>query len=99
MSVYAVIIREEPLHDQAAYDEYRSISGQQPPPAALKPLAVYGNLTPVEGRPADAIALLQFPTLEDAKAWYYESNYKNAAPHRIRSGHYRVMFVEGLPSG
>jgi uncharacterized protein (DUF1330 family) len=44
---------------------------------------------------------LQFPTVEDAKAWYHSPGYQAAAVHRRKGADYRAVIVEGftLPGG
>jgi uncharacterized protein (DUF1330 family) len=55
----------------------------------------------IEGTPADGVVILQFPTVEDAKAWYYSPSYQAAAQHRMKGADYRGMIVEGfkMPQG
>ena len=47
-------------------------------------------------RAADGVVLLQFPTMEAAKAWYYSPAYQEALVHRLRASDSRVVLVEGL---
>ena len=62
----------------------------------MKPLAVYGAQIPIEGdNPPDAVVVLEFPTVEDAKAWYYSPEYQEAAKHRLAAADYRGVIVEG----
>ena len=49
-----------------------------------------------EGAPPDGMVMLQFPTLEDAKAWYASPGYQAALPHRLASGDWRAFIVAGL---
>lgn len=95
MTAYVIVLREGPIEDRAEYDRYLA---KMPDPSAFKmtPLALYGVVEALEKAPADGVVLLQFPTVEDAKEWYYSDGYQTAAPHRMKSADYRVMIVEGL---
>ncbi len=95
MTAYVIVLREGPIEDMAEYDQYLA-KMPDPSPFRMVPLALYGAVEPLEKAPADGVVLLQFPTVEDAKAWYFSDGYQAAAPHRIRSADYRVMIVEGL---
>jgi uncharacterized protein (DUF1330 family) len=95
MPAYVIVMREGPLTNQAEYDEYLRIGRENPPAAALKPLVVYGAMQALEGAPPDGLVIMEFPTAADAKAWY-EGPYQKALPHRLASGNWRAMIVEGL---
>jgi uncharacterized protein (DUF1330 family) len=41
--------------------------------------------------------MLEFPTVQEAKAWYCSPEYQAAAIHRKASAIYRVFIVEGFP--
>jgi uncharacterized protein (DUF1330 family) len=96
MPAYAVFIRESAIRDQAEIDIYQRSARGNPPDPKLTPLVVYGTLQALEGVAPDGVVLLQFPTVEDAKAWYYSAEYQAAAPHRIKGADYRAFIVEGL---
>ena len=96
MSVYAVILREGPIQDQAAYDEYLRVGKLGKNTTPMKPVIAYGKIEAVEGTPADGVVVLEFETMELAKEWYHSDRYQAAVPHRIRSGDWRVMFVQGV---
>ena len=50
----------------------------------------------LEGEAPDGVVMLEFPTVEDAKAWYFSPGYQAAAQHRKKGAHYRVILVEGI---
>ena len=94
MTAYIIFIRETPIHAPAEMQAY-----QQAPRAklgAIEPLAVYGALTPLEGESPDGVVILKFPTVDDAKAWYYSPEYQAAALHRRNAAAYRAVIVEGF---
>ena len=96
MTAYVLLLREGPVRDTAEMNEYLRKLGENPVDPKLMPLALYGALEFIEGRPADGVVLLQFPTVEDAKAWYFSPAYQAAAAHRIKAADYRVMIVQGI---
>ena len=67
-----------------------------PPPANLKPLVLYGATEALEGEAPDGAVVLEFPTVEDARKWYYSPNYQAAAVHRKKGANYRAFIVQGL---
>lgn len=97
MPAYLIVFREGPLRDPAEMDEYhrqtRQMNGAE---FKLTPLVAYGAVHPLEGAAADAVVMLQFPTVEDAKAWYGNPVYQAALPHRLKSADFRSIIVEGL---
>jgi uncharacterized protein (DUF1330 family) len=96
MPAYVIFLREKPIHNQAEMDIYTRGSRERPRDPNLKPLAVYGALETLEGETADGVVILEFPTMADAKSWYYSPAYQAAAEHRKRGAEYRAMIVQGL---
>ena len=77
-------------------ESYQRISREKPRDPKLTPLVVYGALEALEGKPPDGVVLLQFPSVEDAKAWYGSPGYQAAVPHRLKAADYRAVIVQGL---
>jgi uncharacterized protein (DUF1330 family) len=96
MPAYLIVVRESPIRDPAEMETYRQKVGQMTGDYKLRPLAVNGALQALEGVRPDSVIIVEFPTVEDARAWYDSPEYQAAAPHRQRAGDYRVMIVEGL---
>lgn len=96
MPAYVIFIREEPVRDPDAMAEYRRINRQNVGDFKLKPLVVYGATEAVEGKAPDGVIVLEFPTVEDAKAWYNSPGYQAAVPHRLRAANYRAIIVQGV---
>ena len=96
MAVYVLFIRESVIRNQPEMDIYRGMNREKPPDPKLTPLAVYGALEALEGAPPDGVVILQFPTVEDAKAWYNSPAYQAAMPHRRKAADYRGFIVQGL---
>ena len=58
---------------------------ESPRDPKLTPLIAYGATEALEGDAPDGVVLVQFPTVEDAKAWYNSPNYQAAIPHRKKA--------------
>ncbi|MFC4295932.1 DUF1330 domain-containing protein [Novosphingobium tardum] len=54
-----------------------------------------GSPIVVEGEPSEMVVILEFPSVEEAKAWYDSPLYQEASAHRLKGGEWRVMIVEG----
>jgi uncharacterized protein (DUF1330 family) len=96
MPAYVLFIRETGIRDQSEMDIYRSMTREMPPQPKLTPLVAYGAMQALEGESPDGVVLLQFPTVEDAKAWYNSPAYQAAAAHRKKGADYRAFIVQGL---
>jgi len=94
MSAYIVFIRERTL-DASEMQAYARMA-----PAALnghpvEVLALYGPHEVIEGGPLEGVAVLKFPDLAAARAWYDSPAYRAAREHRARGAEYRAVIVEG----
>ena len=96
MPAYVIFMREDKIRDQAEMDIYSRMNRESPRDPNLKALAVYGATEALEGKAPDGMVLLQFPTVEDAKAWYNNPNYQAAIPHRLKGADYRAFIVQGI---
>jgi uncharacterized protein (DUF1330 family) len=96
MPAYVLCIRENAVRDPTAMATYSRLNREAPRDPKLTPLVVYGATEALEGEAPDGMVLLQFPTVEDAKAWYNSPQYQAAIPHRQIGADYRVMIVQGL---
>ena len=96
MAVYMLFIRENPIRDKAEMETYSRMNREGPRDPKLKPLVVYGATEAIEGKAWDGLVMVEFPTAEDAKAWYNSPSYQAAMKHRLKGADYRVMMVQGL---
>jgi uncharacterized protein (DUF1330 family) len=96
MPAYVLFIREGGIRDQSEMDIYRGMTREIPLDPKLTALVAYGAMQPLEGESPDGVVLLQFPTVEDAKAWYNSPAYQAAVPHRRKGADYRAFIVQGL---
>lgn len=96
MPAYLIVTREGPVEDaeeMAAYQaKTRTMGGDIRP----TPLVVYGKIESLEGTPPEGMVMLQFADAAEARAWYESPGYQDALPHRIRSGKWRAVIVDGF---
>jgi uncharacterized protein (DUF1330 family) len=50
----------------------------------------------IEGAEVEGVAILEFPSFEEAKAWYENPIYRKAKKHRLKGGIYRAIIVDGI---
>jgi uncharacterized protein (DUF1330 family) len=91
-----LFIREDPIHDPTAIEEYNRRSPSTVEGHAMKPLAYGGSVETVEGEAPEAVVLVEFPTMEEARNWYFSPAYQAAREYRLKGAAYRVMFLEGF---
>ena len=96
MPAYMIFTREEPVHDAEAMARYQGLVQKSVAGHPMKPLVVYGATEGVEGDTPDGVVVLEFPSVEDAKAWYHSPGYQAALPHRMQAARYRAFIVQGL---
>jgi uncharacterized protein (DUF1330 family) len=96
MPAYVLFIREGGIRNQSEMDIYRGMTKEIPRDPKLTALVAYGAMQALEGELPDGVVLLQFPTVEDAKAWYDSPGYQAAIPHRRNGADYRAFIVQGL---
>lgn len=96
MVAYVVILRESPVHDAAEMEEYGRKAPRDLAQFDMTVRAFYGAQSSLEGKPADGVVILEFPTVEAAKAWYHSDAYQAASVHRRNAADYRMIIVEGL---
>jgi len=58
-------------------------------------LAAYGRQKVLEGSEVEGVVILEFPSFDEAKAWYDSPAYREVREHRFRGAHYRAVIVEG----
>ncbi len=95
MPAYVVFMREKTvnLSELEAYWARVSATMDGHP---LKVLAAYGKHVTLEGPDVEGVVIAEFPSLEEARAWYDSPAYQEAAQHRHRGAIYRGLIVEGV---
>jgi len=96
MPAYVLIFREGRIQDAAAYDEYRRLNKENPAPVRGRPRVVYGAIHQLEGQAPDGVVVMEFDDVEQARAWYESPQYQEALQHRVKSGNWRAMILEGM---
>jgi uncharacterized protein (DUF1330 family) len=95
--VAGYVIADVDVHDPDGYEEYRRLV-----PATLEP---YGGRFIVRGGKAETlegswvpnrIVVLEFPTVEHARAWHESDEYREARELRQRLSTGNLLLVEGV---
>jgi uncharacterized protein (DUF1330 family) len=95
MKGYLIFTRDKTL-DKNELDTY---SKEVPATFAghdFKILALYGAYEDLEGSATEGTVILEFPSIEAAKAWYDGAPYRAVREHRFKGANYRVTLVEGI---
>lgn len=95
MPAYFVAIREE-TRDAEEMKLYSEKAGAPFAGIAMTPRAIRGKLAALEGAAPEAVVILEFPTFEEAEAWYHSPVYQEVAQHRFRGATYRTFITQGL---
>jgi uncharacterized protein (DUF1330 family) len=95
MSAYFIFTREKTL-DQAEMDIYNQQVRATTTGYEMKILAAYEPHEDVEGAPTEGTIILEFPTMEAAKAWYDSPAYREVRLHRFEGAIYRATLVQGI---
>ncbi|HMT43353.1 MAG TPA: DUF1330 domain-containing protein [Chakrabartia sp.] len=95
MAAFIVFTRER-MRDQAEMDVYAPKAGASMAGHEAKPHVVYGKHETLEGAPIDGAVIIEFPTMDAAKAWYNSPAYTEARAHRFQGADYRVFITETL---
>lgn len=95
MSAYIVFIKERE-HDAATMADYAAKAGGSLSGHAVKPLAYYGAIETLEGPEALGSVIVEFPTMDEARAWYNSEAYQQARAVRFQGGDYRVFLTQGV---
>ena len=94
MSAYIVFTRES-TKNLVELNTYSQRVGGTLAGHPVTVLAAYGRQDVLEGPEVEGVVILEFPTLEEAKAWYDSPAYRKVREHRFRGAEYRAVIVEG----
>jgi uncharacterized protein (DUF1330 family) len=97
MSAYLVYVRDR-ITDPEEFKKYEESASAASVGQPMIPLAFYGAVETLEGIPVDGAVILEFPTVDDAKASYNSPLYQKALQHRLKGAEYRVFIIEGIES-
>jgi len=95
MPAYVVAIRNAVIdaEEMKIYGEKVSSTFKDFTPKAL---AVYGKVRCLDGKPLDSAVIVEFPTFEEAEAWYDSADYQQVVQHRFRGGDYQTFIIQGV---
>jgi uncharacterized protein (DUF1330 family) len=93
MSAYIVFTRTH-TRNSAQLDEYTKQIPKFTAGHSIRWLA-QGPCETAEGAPVESLAILEFPTLAEARAWYTRPAYQSASMHRYQGGDYNAVIIEG----
>lgn len=94
---HGYIVATYDITDQAMFDKYMAAA-----PLSLldkyhgKMLVFNMSVKGVEGQPRSVFGMVEFPSLADAKRFYYSPEYTAARQLRIKSTKGNVIFLEGM---
>lgn len=94
MSAYVIFIREATT-DAAELQQYASKAPAARAGHDITRVAFYGKHEVLEGPEAEGVAILRFPDMDAARAWYESPAYQEALQHRLKGAQYRLLLVEG----
>jgi len=95
MSVYMVFTKEKTIDPE----EMKTYAQKIRPTFEGHPVKILVNYGPteiLEGDPVEGVALLEFPTVEAAKAWYESPAYREIVGHRFKGAKYSGVIVQGV---
>ncbi|MDP1618469.1 DUF1330 domain-containing protein [Phenylobacterium sp.] len=95
MTAYVIFVRDA-VTDPTALERYRELTPAARKAHPLEPLAFYGPHDVLEGDPVDGVAILAFPDMAAARAWYASPEYQAARPHRLQGSRGKIYLVEGV---
>lgn len=95
MPAYAIFIREKTI-DPEEMQTYGRLAGPTIANYAARPLVAYGAIEVLEGPDAEGVVVVQFESMDDARAWYNSADYQAAIGHRFKGATYRAMLVQGV---
>jgi uncharacterized protein (DUF1330 family) len=95
MPTYIVFTREI-THNASELATYSEKVGGTLAGHPVTVLAAYGRHEVLEGPNVEGVVILEFPTFDEAKAWYDSPAYREVREHRFRGSDYRAVIVEGV---
>ena len=95
MAAYVVITREK-TRDAGKLEEYKKLAPASFQKHAANIRAIHGRREVLEGPAVEDVVIIEFPSYEEAKAWYQSPEYQTASEHRFQGGDYRFVLTEGV---
>jgi len=94
----AYMIARVEVKDLENFKKYAEGAGVATAKFGGKYLARGGELVGLENHEDDGkrVVIIEFPSLDDAKAWYNSAEYQEARKHRENAAFGRFMIVDGV---
>jgi|KBSMisStaDraftv2_1062788.scaffolds.fasta_scaffold532693_1 uncharacterized protein (DUF1330 family) len=93
----AYLVAQVNVHDAQGYEAYRSRTGAVIETFGGRFLVRGGVLHPLEGElEYGRLAIIEFPDLESAQAFYDSPAYQDLLPHRTQNSDAILFFAEGV---
>jgi uncharacterized protein (DUF1330 family) len=95
MSAYVIAMID--VADQENYEKYAAAAPAATAKFGGKAIARGATVATLEGdfSPGRTV-VLEFPSVEDAKAWYESAEYQEARNFRVGAANFRMLLVDGL---
>jgi uncharacterized protein (DUF1330 family) len=95
---YVVVLLDVRDHD--LYVEYARSATEIEARFGGRPVVAGDAVEVVEGHwPAQRIVILEFPSIDHARAWHADPDYQTLIPLRHRSTTSQILFIEGFSPG
>lgn len=91
----AYVIVEIEVDDHEGYAEYRPLAAASVTRHGGRYVVRGGETEVLEGQWSGRIVVLEFDTLDAARAWYHSEDYQACVPIRHRTSRGRMVAVEG----
>lgn len=96
MSAY-VIFQVKEMRDPAGLEEYKRLATPTLARHGAKFRILRGEFEVLEGDPVLGVVMLEFPSMAEARAWYYSPEYQDAMKHRVAASSSLGVLCEGRP--
>ena len=91
----AYVIVEVEVDDPVGYQKYRPLAAASVTRHGGRYVARGGQTETFEGEWSGRVVVLEFESLDAARAWYHSEDYQQALPLRLRTSRGRMIAVEG----
>lgn len=95
MPAYVIVWVQE-THDKDEIRAYRKLAFPSMEGRNGTIRVAYGRKSVVEGPEFEGVAMIEFPTYEEAEEWYHSPAYQEAVKHRLGGADCRAVIVEGV---
>jgi uncharacterized protein (DUF1330 family) len=93
MSAYVIVDVE--VDDPVGYQQYRPLAAASVARHGGRYVARGGPTETFEGEWSERVVVIEFDSLDAARAWYHSADYQEALPLRLRASRGRMIAVVG----